>query len=74
MGEKSVRRGRLLAAALMSVVIAAWWLNHAVFSPLIVGPLFYLALSVTCFFLAIGAHYFRRWWAIVRPYREDPER
>jgi hypothetical protein len=70
MSEKPVRRGRLLAAALVSVVIAAWWLNHAVFSPLIVGPLFYIALSLTCFFLAVGFHYLHRWWSMVHPYRE----
>ncbi|WP_247827606.1 hypothetical protein [Arthrobacter antioxidans] len=71
MSEKPVRRGRLLAAALVSGVIAGWWLNYAVFSPLIVGPLFFIALSLTCFFLAIGAHYFHRWWAMERPHRED---
>ncbi|MHA7220335.1 hypothetical protein ACX80L_15790 [Arthrobacter sp. MDT1-48-3] len=71
MSEKPVRRGRLLAAALVSVVIAVWWLNHAVFSPLIVGPLFYIALSLTCFFLAVGSHYHHRWWSMVRPYREE---
>lgn len=70
-GMEPVGRGRLLAGALVSVVIAGWWLNYAVFSPLIVGPLFYIALSLTCFFLAIGVHYFRRWWEMVRPHHED---
>lgn len=51
----------MLCWAIASVAVAGWGLGHAIFSPAVVGPLFFICLALSCLFLAFGSHYFQRW-------------
>lgn len=64
------RPGVLLLTALGSGACAAFLLGYTIAAPRVVGPLFFIALAITCFFCAATSHYFRCWWDTRTPKRD----